>query len=127
MAKQVILKGNTLHVRTSEDYESANKVICLKQGKKAKVFYPYVPNFISDLDEVKDFSICGYKVVELITFAEILRGKQASELDLKDYNGAFIAGYQRAQDDIKRDIEKSIQRMFDDVNGKVDDKQGEEA
>ena len=122
MGKQVILKGNTLHVRTSEDYESANKVICLKQGKKAKVFYPYMPNFINDLDEVKDFSICGYKVVELITFAEILRDKQIDELNLKDYNGAFIAGYQRAQDDIKRDIEKSIQRMFEDT-----DKQGEEA
>lgn len=121
MAKQVMLKGNVLHVRTSEDYESANKVICLKQGKKAKVFYPFVPNFTNDLDEVKDFTICGYKVVELLAFAESLRDKQASELDLKDYNGAFIAGYQRAQDDIRKQIEDDIQRMFDDI------KQGEEA
>lgn len=121
MAKQVILKGNTLHVRTSEDYDSANKVICLKQGKKAKVFYPYLP-VINDLDSLKDVTICGYRVDELIKLAEILRGKQIDELNLRDFNGAFIAGYQRAQDDIHKQIEDSIQRMFEDI-----DKQGEEA
>lgn len=121
MGKQVILKGNTLQVRTSEDYDSASKVICLKQGKKAKVFYAYTP-FINDLESITGATICGYRVEQLVTFAEILRGKQIDELDLKDYNGAYIAGYQRAHDDIQRNIEESIQRMFEDVH-----KQGEEA
>lgn len=126
MGKQVILKGNTLHVRTSEDYDSASKVICLKQGKKAKVFYAYTP-FINDLESITGATICGYRIEQLVTFAEILRDRRVEDIDLKDFDGAYIAGYQRAQDDIKKDIEKSIQRMFDDINGKVDDKKGEEA
>lgn len=120
MSKQVEKKGDTLHVRTSEAYEDVSKVICLKKGKTAKVFYPFKPSCLS-IEEAYDFTVMGYKVGELVKLAEILREKQIDEVNLRDYNDAFVSGYQRAQDDIRKQIEDDIQRMFDDIN-----KQGEE-
>ena len=116
MSKQVILKGNVLHVRTSEDYESANKIICLKQGKTAKVFYPFKPTYLS-IEEAYDFTVMGYKVGELVKFAEILRGKQIDEVNLKDYNDAFIAGYQRAHDDFEKSLQEQVAKLVKDVTG----------
>ena len=125
MSKQVEKKGDTLHVRTSEAYEDVSKVICLKKGKTAKVFYPFMPSYLS-IEEAYDFTVMGYKVGELVKFAEILRGKQIDEVNLRDYNDAFISGYQRAQDDIRKQIEDDIQRMFEEI-GKQEENNGVKA
>ena len=118
MSKQVEKKGDTLHVRTSEAYEDVNKVICLKKGKTAKVFYPFKPSYLS-IEEAYDFTVMGYKVGELVKLAEILRGKQIDEVNLKDYNDAFIAGYQRAHDDFEKSLQEQITKLVKDVTGKA--------
>lgn len=117
MSKQVILKGNVLHVRTSEDYDSANKVICLKQGKKAKVFYPVVPSFITDLEVVKDWTICGYRVEDLYKLSLILHDRNVSEVDLRDYNEAFVSGYNKAHTEIQAQLENSVKNIINGVTG----------
>lgn len=117
MAKQVILKGNVLHVRTSEDYDSANKVICLKQGKKAKAFYPIVPNFINNLEDVKDWTICGYRVEDLYKLALILHDRDINDVDLRDYTEAFVSGYNRAHTEIQAQLENSVKNIINGVTG----------
>ena len=115
MSKQVEKRGGVLYIHTREDYEDANKIVIVCKGKKAKAFYPYIPTFINDLESVKDWTICGYKVDELVKLSMILRENNINELNLKDYNDAFIAGYQRASNEIHKQLEESVSRMFADV------------
>ena len=112
MSKQVELKGDNLIVRTREDYKQASKVIIMRKGETARVFYPYLSQIITNLDDVKDWNICGYSVAELVKVALILREKRYEEFDLEDYNQAYIDGYQKAREDIENSIKESIDRMF---------------
>ena len=112
MSKQVERKGDNLIIHTREDYKSASKIILMKKGETAKVFYPVVPQFITNLDDVKDWNICGYSVSELLKVALILREKGVEELDLRDYNQTYIAGYQKAYEEINKQIEESVNRII---------------
>ena len=116
MGKQIIrLSDGALYVHTREDYENTNKVIMVSKGKKAKAFYPYIPQFINDLESVKDWTICGFKVEELVKLSLTLRDKGINDVDLRDYNACYLAGYKRASDDIHAQLEASVNRMFDDI------------
>ena len=112
MSKQVERKGDNLIVRTREDYHKASKVIFMHKGETAKVFYPVVPTYINNLEDVKDWSICGYRVEELYNLALVLRDKRIEEVDLSDYNQGFIAGYHKANEDLKNSIEEEILKLI---------------
>ena len=116
MSKQVERKGDNLIVRTREDYKSVSKVIFMKKGETAKVFYPVIPTYINDLEIVKGWTICGYSVEELYKLALILRDKHVDELDLKDFNGSFMLGYERATEDLNKQLEESVKRFIDGFN-----------
>lgn len=115
MSKQVELKDESLIVRTREDYKQARKVIVTRKGETAKAFYPYYPQFINNLDDVKDWQICGYKVEDLVKLALILKDKSVDDYDLRNYNACFFDGYKRAVEDNERAIKETIDRMFADI------------
>ena len=75
----------------------------------------YPSNFVSDLDEVKDWYICGYSVDDLVKLALILRDKRVDKYNLRDYNACFFDGYKRAVEDNERAIQETIDRMFTDI------------
>lgn len=114
MSKQVERQGDNLIVRTREDYKSASKVIVMRKGETAKVFYPVLPSVITNLDDVKDWNICGYSVAELVKVALILREKGVEEFDIRYYNQTYIAGYKKAYEEINKQIEESVNRI---ING----------
>ena len=74
--------------------------------------HTWTPNFITDLEDVKDWNICGYRVEELVKLALILRDKRAEEIDLRAYNDCFLDGYKRAQEDMHKQLEEYIQKMI---------------
>lgn len=112
MSKQVELKGDNLIVRTREDYKQASKVIVMHKGETAKAFYPYVSTLINDINVVKDWTICGYRVEDLYKLALILRDKRVEDFDIRNYNNCFLDGYKRAQEEFKASIEQSINQIF---------------
>lgn len=69
------------------------------------------PSFITDLDAVKDWNICGYRVEDLIKLCLILRDRRIEDVDLRDYNDCFFNGYRKAYDEIHNKIKK----MTDDL------------
>lgn len=58
------------------------------------------PSFITDLDAVKDWNICGYRVEDLVKLSLILRDRRIEDVDLRDYNDCFFNGYRKAYDDL---------------------------
>lgn len=69
------------------------------------------PSFITDLDAVKDWNICGYRVEDLVKLSRILRDRRIEDVDLRDYNDCFFNGYRKAYDE----IHNSIKKMTDDL------------
>lgn len=79
----------------------------------------YLSNFVSDLDEVKGWYICGYRVEDLVKLALILKDKRVDDYDLRNYNACFFDGYKRAVEDNERAIQETIDRMFTDIKKEV--------
>lgn len=111
MSKQVERQGDSLIVRTRENYTTASKVVFMQKGKTAKAFYPFIPSVIS-LEEAESFSICGYRVSELVKLALELNHRKLDEVDLKNYNNSFFDGYKRAQEDIQAQLEESVNKII---------------
>ena len=78
---------------------------------KALEYKPIDPSFIN-LDEVKDWNICGYRVEDLLKLALILRDKRIEDYILRDYNQAYLDGYARAREDINKQLEESLNRSI---------------
>ena len=76
--------------------------------------HTWTPNFITDIEDVKDWSICGYRVEDLYKLALILRDRRIEDFDLREYNACFLDGYKRAQEDINKQLEESVSRI---ING----------
>ena len=83
MSKQVEKKGDVIQVRTSETYEDVKKVIFLKKGKTAKVFYPFCPSYLT-IEEAENIVICGYRAGDLVKLAVELNGKEIDKVKLTD-------------------------------------------
>ena len=64
------------------------------------------PSFITDLNAVKDWNICGYRVEDLIKLCLILRDRRIEDVDLRAYNDCFFDGYRKAYDEIHNRITK---------------------
>lgn len=108
MSKQVVRQGDSLIVRTREDYLTVNKVICLHKGSKDKEFFPFVPCNINDLSDVQNWTICGYRVPELVKLAMILQDEGIDDRNLRDFNETFILGYNRAKEEDRLALEKCV-------------------
>lgn len=115
MSKQVELKGDNLFVHTREDYKQASRVIFMRKGETSKVLYPVIPPFINDLEVVKDWTICGYRVEDLYKLALILRDRRIDDVNLSDYNESYLAGYERAREEINKQLEESVNRIIKGV------------
>lgn len=115
MSKQVELKDGGLYIHTRENYENANKIILVCKGKKAKAFYPYIPQFINDLESVKNMSICGFRVDVLTRFALNLRGKNIDTLNLHDCNVFYTLGYDQALTDINKQLNENIEHTINSI------------
>lgn len=74
--------------------------------------HTWTPNPITDLEDVKDWNICGYRVEELVKLSLILRDKRVEDVDLRDYNNCFFDGYKQAQEDIHKQLEESVNRII---------------
>lgn len=85
---------------------------CLPIIDNAPTVKPIIdPSFITDLDAVKDWIICGYRVEDLVKLSRILRDRRIEDVDLRDYNDCFFNGYRKAYDE----IHNSIKKMTDDL------------
>lgn len=73
---------------------------------------PIDPSFITDLNDVKGWIICGYRVEDLIKLSFILRDKDINELDLRNFNESFAFGYQRAIEDFDKALEDQINKII---------------
>lgn len=67
---------------------------------------------ISDINDVKDWIICGYRVEDLILLACNLRENGVDDIRLQDYNKAFKDGYMIAVKEINEGIERSINNII---------------
>lgn len=71
-----------------------------------------IPFFITDLDSVKGWKICGYRVEDLVRLSFILRDKDIDELNLKDFNEALTLGYLKANEEFNKALEESINKCI---------------
>lgn len=78
--------------------------------------HTWTPNFITDLDDVKDWNICGYRVEELVKLALILRDRRIEDVDLRAYNDCFFDGYRKAYDEIHNRITKITDDLIEANN-----------
>lgn len=106
MSKQVTLTNVTktdkgLLVRTTLASEDITKVVVTCKGLGCKEFYPL------------GNTIKGYETRELFLLAEILRGNNISPELLRDFNKAYMDGYQRAYSECQESIKRSIDNMFE--------------
>lgn len=74
------------------------------------------PSFITDLDDVKDWNICGYRVEELVKLSLILRDRRIEDVDLRAYNDCFFDGYRKAYDEIHNRITKITDDLIEANN-----------
>lgn len=102
--------------------KNANDFSCLYIGgyldgyEKGKETAPAAdPSFITDLRDVKDWQICGYRVEDLVRLSLILRDKDIDELNLKDFNEALTLGYLKANEVFNKTLEESINKIINDV------------
>lgn len=99
--------------------KSANDFSCTYVGgfldgyEKGKEDAPALdPSFITDLDAVKDWRICGYRVEDLVRLSLILRDKDINEINLKDFNEALTLGYLKAKEEFNKALEESINKCI---------------
>lgn len=119
MGKQVSIKDRALYVQTrllETDRDSFNKVIITCKGEQAQTFYKYPEQAFNDPDYLNTLFIMGYRVSDLVIVAERLRAGGVDIMRLKDYNQAFIDGYQRAQADFNKAMQECIKNTVDSFN-----------
>lgn len=122
MSKQVELQGQfapyNLLVRTRLDYSQVTRVIVMRQGETARVFYPFRPNELSEND-INDMRVCGYQAKELVVLATALNHKGIDEIDIKAFNDCYLAGYKRAMDEFNSALENSVQQIINGAKAEV--------
>ena len=108
---EIILESNIPQI--SNEYRDliVNSIMTTLRDSGLKP-HTWTPSYITDLDEVKDWNICGYRVEDLYKLALILRDKRVEEIDLRDFNNCFFDGYKRAQEDFKASLEQSINSII---------------
>lgn len=101
---RAILESNLTDIKDEIKDNITDKIVSLK-------CQDIIYNGVSDLDSVKDWNICGYRVEDLVKLSLILRDRRIEDVDLRDYNDCFFDGYRKAYDEIHNRIKK----MTDDL------------
>ena len=118
MSKQVYAMYKTLFVNTRllESNKDLYRVVIRCKGEQEQTFYKYPEQALSDPDYLNTCRIMGYAVSDLVIVAERLRAGGVDIMKLKDYNSAFIDGYQRAQADFDKAMQECIKNTVDSFN-----------
>ena len=74
--------------------------------------HTWTPSYITDIDEVKDWNICGFRAEELVLLACNLRENGVDDIRLQDYNKAFKDGYMSAVKEFNEGLERSIKKIM---------------
>lgn len=74
---------------------------------------------ISDINDVKDWIICGYRVEDLVVIAERLRKDKVDPRVLRADNETFLEGYKQAYDELQASIEKSLESIIGGANNSL--------
>lgn len=108
--------------------KSANDFSCTYVGgfldgyEKGKEDAPVVdPSYITDLDDVKGWQICGYRVEDLIKLSLILRDKKISDYNLRDHNEAFTLGYQQASKEFDKALKDQVHKIFNEFKNEFEE------
>ena len=64
--------------------------------------------YINTIEDLENTFICGYRVKDLILFGKLFHDNVISREDLAKYSEAFLAGYQKAYEEITESIEKTV-------------------
>lgn len=75
-----------------------------------------IPFFITDLDSVKGWKICGYRVEDLVKLSFILRDKDINEINLKDFTETYTLGYLKANEELDKALNIHFLKMRDDLS-----------
>lgn len=68
------------------------------------------------IDDPEDVTILGYRVKDLVVYAERLRLEKKSPYVLKADTDDFLAGYEAAREEINKQLEDSINKMISDLS-----------
>lgn len=113
MLNEEIQKFESLTGNNANDFSLSYVGGYLDGYEKGKEDAPAIdPSFIIDLDAVKDWQICGYRVEDLVKLSLILRDKNVNEYNLRDFNNSFLLGYQMAREDLNKSFEESINKCI---------------
>ena len=109
MINEEIRKFEELTGKNANDFSTAYVGGFLDGYEKGKEDAPALdPSFITDLDAVKSWRICGYRVEDLVKLSLILRDKGIDEINLRDFNEALTLGYLKAYEEFNKALEESI-------------------
>lgn len=64
--------------------------------------------YINTIEDLENTFICGYRAKDLILFGKLFHDNAISREDLTKYSEAFLAGYQKAYEEITESIEKTV-------------------
>lgn len=120
MINEEIRKFEELTGKSANDFSILYVGGYLDGYDKGKEDAPSIdPSFITDLHDVKDWSICGYKVEELVKLALTLRDTNIGEADLKNINEVFAFGYRQASEDYYKALETYVSTMVNNMTPEV--------
>lgn len=120
MSKQVRLESGSLYVATrylETDSNDIRRVILTRKGEPSIIFWRYPEEAYTDPDILNNLKIAGYTASDLIVLAERLKDNGVDILTVRDYADGVRYGYSRANADMERAMQESINRMLEDVRG----------
>lgn len=118
MAKQVRIESGSLYVATrylETDSNKIRRVILTCKGEPSIVYWRYPEEAYTDPDILNNLKIAGYTASDLIVLAERLKDNNIDILTVRDYADGVRYGYSRANADMERAMQESINRMLEDV------------
>ena len=116
MINEEIRKFEELTGKNANDFSIAYVGGYLDGYDKGKAETPALdPSFITDLNDVKDWRICGYRVEDLVKLSFILRDKDINEINLKDFTETYTLGYLKASEDLDKALENYVFSMISET------------
>lgn len=118
MSKQVRIESGSLYVATrylETDSNHIRRVILTCKGEPSIIFWRYPEEAYTDPDILNNLKIAGYTASDLIVLAERLKDNNVDILTVRDYADGVRYGYARANADMERAMQESINRMIKDV------------
>jgi hypothetical protein len=116
MINEEIRKFEELTGKNANDFSIAYVGGYLDGYDKGKADAPAIdPSFITDLNDVKDWRICGYRVEDLVKLSFILRDKDINEINLKDFTETYTLGYLKANEDLDKALENCVFSMISEI------------